>query len=138
GAVTSQQAGSKVGEVDADETSFVDLDIELDQEYEYSVVAKNEVGSSSAAAAPAGTIVPIGVDLMVGTNNRRLSEDSNGTIFAVYFVFPAAMIEDQTDVFEIDITGPPGWNEGSSLHYECGWDQCDRPSGFVIGSHNEI
>src|SRR5690606_17901240 len=58
--------------------------------------------------------------------------------FAVYFVFPAAMIEDQTDVFEIDITGPPGWNEGSSLHYECGWDQCDRPSGFVIGSHNEI
>lgn len=138
GAVTSQQAGTKVATVDANETSFVDMDIDLEQEYDYGVVAVNEVGPSGAAAAANGAIVPIGVDMMVGTNNRRWTEDSNGTIFAVYFVFPQALLEDQSNLFVSVISGPPGWNDDNTIQATCSWNGCDRAKGFLVWSLNEI
>ena len=138
GGVTSQQAGTKIATVDANESSFVDMDIEIEQEYDYSVVAVNEVGSSDAAAAAAAANVPIGVDMIVGTNNRRWTEESNGTIFVVYFVFPDSMIEDQTDVFDVAITGPPGWNGDTAINYSCAWNECSRAKGFSIISESGI
>lgn len=134
--MTTQQAGAKVGSVGADETSFVDMDVELDQEFSYSVVAVNAVGGSEPSAAPGAASVPVGVDLMVGTLNRTWSEDTNGTIFVVYFVFPDEVLEDQSDVFTISITGPPGWNEDNPRGRTCAWDQCSRAQGFMFDSNN--
>lgn len=136
--LTAQQAGVKIGTVDADETTFVDMTVELEQVYEYSVVAFNDVGGGEPADAPAGVSVPLGVDLMVGTNNRKWSEDTNGTIFVVYFVLPDTMIDDQADVFQVSISGPPGWNEDDPHVFACAWDQCSRAKGFAVSTSNSI
>lgn len=138
GGVTAQQSGEPLATVGANQTSYVDLDVDLEQEYDYSVTAVNATGSASAAAASSGAAVAIGVDLMVGTNNRRWTEDSNGTIFVVYFVFPQAMLDDVSDDFLSVISGPPGWNGGNNINFTCTSTGCDRSKGFAVVSLNDF
>lgn len=135
--LTSQQAGSSVGTVGPDVTTFVDMDVELEQEYQYSVVARNATGSSSPGATTAGATVPVGVDLMVGTNNRRW-EDANGTIFAMYFMLPEEVLTDESLVFNIQISGPPGWNNDGLYNLNCGSESCGLWKGFTWASRNGV
>lgn len=135
--LAAQQAGDSVGKVDPNTTTFVDMDIELDQEYQYSVVARNATGSSSPGAATAGATVPVGVDLMVGTNNRRW-EDANGTIFAMYFMLPEEILTDESLTFNIQISGPPGWNNDGLYILNCGSESCGVWKGFVWASRHGI
>lgn len=137
-ALQAQQAGEKIATVGADETSYVDLDVELQVDYTYSVVAINAAGSSDPAAAASGVSVPVGVDLMVGTTNRRWTEDSTGTSMIVYFVFPQAILDDQSDTFAVRVDGPPGWNSGGPINFACAWNGCNRSEGFVFLSLNSF
>ena len=131
-------AGTKVGTATANATSFVDLDVELEQAYAYSVLAVNAAGASTGAAAASSATVPIGIDLMVGTNNRRWSPDTNGTIFVVYFMFPESLLADETEVIGVTISGPAGWNDDEPFSYECAAHDCDRDEGFSSVSSNSI
>lgn len=135
--LAAQQAGTSVGNVDPDTTTFVDMNIELEQEYQYSVVARNSTGSSSPGATTAGATVPVGVDLMVGTNNRRW-EDANGTIFAVYLMLPEEILTDESLIFNIQISGPPGWNNDDLYRLNCGSESCGTWKGFLWASRHGI
>lgn len=135
--ITAQQAGSSVGTVGPNVTAFNDMDIELEQEYEYSVVATNAAGSSGAGSTTVGASVPVGVDLMIGTNNRRW-EDANGTIFVVYLMLPEAILTDESLNFNVQISGPPGWNGGAPVGFDCSSQGCGLWKGFTWGSWNRI
>lgn len=136
--LTSQQVGTLVGSVSANQTSYVDLDVELQQQYDYSVVATNAAGSSPAAAAPSPTQVPIGVDLMVGTINRWWTADSNGTGLIVYFMFAPEVVEDQALNYVVQVAGPPGWNDDSPITFSCAWNGCYRSRGFAFSSNISV
>ncbi len=136
--LTVQQTGTSVGNVDPDTTTFVDMDIELEQEYQYSVVAKGAAGSSDAASTTAGASVPVGVDLMIGTNNRRW-EDANGTIFVAYLMLPDALLTDDALTFNLQLSGPPGWNDDAPIGFDCQTHGCGGlAAGFTWGSFNRV
>lgn len=136
--LSHQQSGTKVGTVGADETTYIDQDITIGQSFSYSVVAKNAEGASAAATAAQTATVVQGVDLMVGTNNRRHSDIDNGTIFVVYYVFPKDILEDADTPFEVTITGPDGWNDGEGLTFAATSEWFGRDRGFTYRSVNEI
>jgi hypothetical protein len=106
GAALQTQAASKVGEVSAGITKFLDTTIGLSSDYRYSVVAKNADGESAKTQAAAPAKVTPGVDLAIGTFNY--AEGTIGTVMLVYTFFPKEGIS-TTDV-TMKVTGPPGWN----------------------------
>jgi hypothetical protein len=110
---TTSQTRSKVGEVGANTTKFLDTDIQLSSDYSYSVAAKNAEGESSQAPLSTTAKVEAGVDFMVGTLNRKPFEDSVGTAFGTYYFFPTEGIEDGE--LTISITGPDGWNDNEAV-----------------------
>lgn len=131
--VNAQQA-TEIASVGANVTTYVDNDIEFDQGYQYSVVAHNSAGGADQANAPTAATVPVGVDLIIGTNNRTY-EEANGTIFLAYFVFPESVIEDGAP-FEVTISGPSGWNNDREFNFSLTKDDENRRHAF--GSYNRI
>ena len=129
----TSQALSKVGEVGADTETFIDRDITIGQAYVYSVTARNSEDESAQADAEAAAEVEAGVDLMVGTNNRRFGE-ANGTIFTVLFVFPEGGLPGENA--SVTITGPSGWNGGEAITYTVGPQTLGR--GWLFNSFNGI
>ncbi len=137
--LTAQQVAASAGKVGPDVTSFVDMGIEPGQEYSYSVAASNATGSSTPAQASGATVVPVGVDFMVGTNNRANSVDTNGSLFVVYLVFPPEVLEDEALTIEVEFTGPPEWNSGSPLTYACPPGRCTgKEKGYFWVSWHSI
>jgi hypothetical protein len=110
---TTSQTRSKVGEVGANTTKFLDTDIQLSSDYSYSVAAKNAEGESTQAPLSTAAKVEAGVDFMVGTLNRKPFEDSVGTAFGTYYFFPTEGIQDGE--LTISITGPQGWNDNEAV-----------------------
>lgn len=107
GSTTVQaQAASKVGEVGAGVTKFLDTTISLANDYHYSVVSKNADGESTQTQAAAPSKITPGVDLAIGTFNY--AEGTIGTVMLVYTFFPKESVS-TTDV-TMKVTGPPGWN----------------------------
>lgn len=125
--VKAQQA-TEVASVAADVTTYVDHDIELEQGYQYSVVAHNSVGGADQAAAPKAATVPVGVDLLVGTYNRP-SDDSNGTIFITYFVFPESVLSGSSTI-DVSLTGPSGWSGVAEYAFDVPGGLGERLRGF--------
>ncbi len=107
------QAATKLKEVEANTTEFIDTDIELAKNHRYSVVAKGEEGNSEQPPLSEAAKVVQGVDLMVGTLNRHPFEDSFGTAFGVYFFFSRTSLVEGDLI--ITIKGPVGWNEDEPL-----------------------
>lgn len=137
--LTAQQVAASAGKVGPDVTSFVDMGIEPGQEYSYSVAASNATGSSTPAQASGATVVPVGVDFMVGTNNRANLVDTNGSLFVVYLVFPPEVLEDEALTIEVEFTGPPEWNSGSPLTYACPPGRCTgKEKGYFWVSWHSI
>lgn len=133
----SAQQAAEVGSVGPNVTIFVDRDIALDTQYEYSVVAENEAGSAAAAIAPSAASVPVSVELVVGTNNRRHDDQFNGTIFLAYFVLPDEVLDDGED-WTLTIVGPPGWNDDQPLVDTSGSESYLRERGTHFISENGI
>jgi hypothetical protein len=106
GAALQTQQVSKVGEVGAGITKFLDTTVGLASDYRYSVVAKNTDGESAQTQAAASAKVTPGVDLAIGTFNY--ADDTIGTVMLVYTFFPKEKVS-TTDV-TMKVTGPPGWN----------------------------
>jgi hypothetical protein len=110
---TTLQTRSKVGEVGANTTKFLDTDIQLSSDYSYTVIAKNAEGESAQTPPSARVKVEAGIDFMVGTFNRKPFEDSVGTAFGTYYFFPSDGLKDGD--LTISITGPPGWNDNEAV-----------------------
>lgn len=113
GGLSAQQAGTKIATVGANDTSYIDLDIGLEQEYRYSVAAVNAQGSSGETAATSAVGVPLHVDLMMGTGRRRSTDEWAGTIAVIYLVLPLDVLD--ANVVNVRIDGPAGWNDGQPL-----------------------
>ncbi len=138
GATTlSPQQVDEVGSVGENVTTFVDREVEVDQEYEYSVVAENEAGDSSPSATPASASVKKGVSLSVGTNNRRFDDEFNGTILVVHLVLPDELLMNE-DQWTMTIVGPPGWNDDQPLVETVFPGSYFRERGIQFMSLNEI
>ncbi len=136
---TAMQTGTKVATVPANGTSYIDMDIELEREYRYTVVAVNGQGSSEEAAAPDGTAVPWHVDLMMGTSRRRSTDEWTASIAIVYLVFPPEVIGSQA--VTAYITGPAGWHDDLPWEhvYECPPEQASCYDGsFMFRTSSSI
>ncbi len=131
-------APSAVDDVDAEARSFVDLDVEPDVAYAYTVTAVGPEGPSEPVAAAGGTVtVAMGVDLMVGTNDRRY-DDGTGTIFIVYYVFPRSLQDDPTATYHVTIEGPAGWNAGDAITFSLAAGGASRTEGWGFVSRNTV
>lgn len=137
--LSAQQAGTKVATVGANATSYVDRDIDLERGYRYSVVAVNAQGSSPAAGVTDEAGVPWHVDLMMGTNRRRHTDEWAATASVVYLVFPLEVLDASATSVRID--GPAGWNDGEPLvaNYGCppGTSACYQKT-FLFRSYPSI
>lgn len=134
----STVAPSTVDEVGAEARSFVDLDVEPEAAYAYTVTAVGPRGPSETVAAAGGTVtVAMGVDLMVGTNDRRY-DDGTGTIFIVYYVFPRSVQDDPTATFHVTIEGPAGWNSGDAITFSLAAGGASRTNGWGFLSRNTV
>ncbi len=132
------QAATKLKDVAANTTEFIDTDIELAKNYRYSVVAKGSEGNSAQTDLSKVTQVPEGVDLMVGTLNRRWDPDSpvTGTVIMVYVTFPESVMEDPSIDMSATITGPAGWNNNNPVEFPLEVDGFTRTNGYTIFNGN--
>lgn len=108
----------------------------FDQSYQYSVVAENSVGGAAQTNAPTATTVPVGVDLIIGTNNRRF-DAANGTILLACFVFPESVPTGCASI-QTSLSGPGGWNDDRELTFTIPENFDERLRSFVFGSYNGI
>lgn len=130
GGFTAQQDDEPLATLPPDTTSYVDLDVELDTEYGYQVVAVGEDGSSGAAPTTSSASVQPGADLMVGTVDRVYTEEATGTVFIVYMMFDESVLLDEEIGAQFTITGPPGWNEDQPFEVTLAPDSSAFDDGF--------
>lgn len=133
----SPQADTNVGEVAADVETFVDTEVELEQNYLYHVTAKTSQGESKKVAASQTERVERGVDLMVGTNARR-DGNGTGTVFVIYYVLPEAVLDDKELEFDLEIVGPDGWNDGEDIGFSLAPGNSARKNKFSFVSFFSI
>lgn len=137
GSALRRQAEAKAGEVAADVVEFVDMGVVPGTSPTYRVTAMNEHGISESAATSEPVRLEPGVDLMVGTNDRRY-DDGTGTVFVVYLFLPESVRNDGGVDFDIAITGPDGWNGGAVHEYSESAGGFARTGGFDITSENDV
>jgi hypothetical protein len=123
-------------EVGAAQRRYHDLDAELGVTYAYGVVAVGEEGASEPARGGDARIEP-GVDLLVGTNDRRY-DDGIGTAFVVYYVLPSDVLTDPDASVQVTIGGPAGWNDGGAVEFGLGPSSPGRTDGFSLVSRNTV
>jgi hypothetical protein len=130
------QAATKIKDLPANTTSFVDTEVSLETSYSYSVVATGSEGDSVQTATKTAAKITQGVDLMVGTNNRHWDAVNTGTIFRIYLLFPESVLQDPNVVMSAKVSGPAGWNEGKALEYAYILDGFGRKNAYDFISLN--
>ena len=135
-AMQPNQLSEPLATVPANTTEFVDMDVELEVDYDYSVVAVRNGVKSGAAAASSTAQVSWGVDLMVGTTSIVAAGQATGTILIPYFVFPEELLADPSVQISYEISGPPGWYSDASIkrNPEPLWNE--RFQGFWVHPMN--
>ena len=131
------QEATKIKDLPANTTSFVDTDVVLETPYNYSVVAIGDEGESDQVATKTAAKIAQGVDLMVGTNNRHWDAENNGTIFRIYLLFPESVLQDPNVTMTAKLSGPAGWNDGEALEGEYTVDGFGRENGYDFLSFND-
>jgi Leucine-rich repeat (LRR) protein len=134
--VLEGQAATKIKDLPADTTSFVDTEVSLETDYSYSVVATGNEGDSGQVTTKTVAKIAQGVDLMVGTNNRHWDAVNNGTIFRMYLLFPESVLQDPDVEMTAKLTGPEGWNDGEAFEDEYFIDGFERENGYAFVSLN--
>ncbi len=130
------QAATKIKDLPANTTTFVDTEVTLETDYSYSVVATGSEGDSAQVPMTNAANIAQGVDLMVGTNNRNYASDAKGTIMIAYLVFPKTLLNDPNVIMRIKLTGPAGWNNGKITDYELKPNEFARVNGYEFFSFN--
>lgn len=130
------QAATKIKDLPANTTSFVDTEVSLETDYSYSVVATGNEGDSGQVTTKTAAKIAQGVDLMVGTNNRHWDAVNNGTIFRMYLLFPESVLQDPDIEMTAKLTGPEGWNDGEAFEDEYFIDGFERENGYAFVSLN--
>lgn len=131
GALASHQTSRFT--LDAEAREYVDTSVEPGATYAYAVAATGEDGASESATPPAGAgdveIEP-GIDLQVGTIDRRVGEGA-GSAFIVYYVLPEEVRSDPALLFEVEIEGPAGWNDGQPYTFSHDGSSTSRAQGWA-------
>lgn len=132
------QAEIEVAAVERDTTRFIDFDVPIDVSTAYRVAAVNEHGESVGGSATEAVTLEPGIDLMVGTNDRRY-DDGTGSMFILYLVLPDEVMLDESLVFEGIIAGPAGWNGGELYEFAIPPDHFSRMAdGYEFMSESSI
>jgi hypothetical protein len=137
GSTLQAQGVTKIKDLPANTTTFIDTEVNLETDYTYSVVATGTEGNSEQISAASPIKIAQGVDLMVGTLNRRNKND-NGTIMIVYYLFPKTVLGDETTPMSVKITGPNGWNNDQPYTFDIKAGGFSRTNGFSFTSDYDI
>lgn len=111
-AVDSQvRVQAEIGEVGADERTFVDRSAEVGVPYNYSVVAFGPDGASDPVSPSTPVAASSGFAIRVGTYDIPLFEDPDLAIGVFLHLAPSDLngAADST----LTLTGPEGWNGGA-------------------------
>ena len=132
-AAVSAQAQTEVGEVAADEETFIDTEVDLEIAYSYQVAAKSAAGESrEASAAPAK--VAQGIDLIVGTHNLSSVGLDNRTVFFMFAMLPESLLE--VEAAQITFEGPAGWKDDEVVSDEFSTELLKR--GWAFWNMNSV